>query len=155
MTFCCIPQNLGRWRIIQPSLSFWNQTENPETTLRGNCVQTNSLRCAQLGEEVDNIQRQNITGHGIAYIRSQQNMSQEIVAARLQCLGPDISRKMLAIIEIGRSKVEDEMLPYFQQALQVAHRAVFPTGKSDCPKARLAVLHRPLQSRHQERQVML
>jgi hypothetical protein len=137
----------GRSRIGLPSFSFWNQTENPETTL-SKSFQTNSLRCAK-GEEVDNMQRQNITGHGIACIRSQQNMSQEILAARLHYLGPHISRKMLAIIEIGRSKVEDEMLPYFQQALQVPIVRFFP------PEARFAACTAPLQNRHQDWQVML
>lgn len=62
---------------------------------------------------------QNVTGRGIAYVRSQQNLSQEILAARLQCDGLDISRQMLANIEIGRKRVEDIMLPYFQRALCV------------------------------------
>ena len=52
-------------------------------------------------------------------MRSEQNLSQETLAARLQCDGLDISRQMLANIEIGRKRVEDNMLPYFQRALGV------------------------------------
>lgn len=65
------------------------------------------------------MRRQNITGRGIAYVRSWQNLSQEALAARLQCDGLDISRQMLANIETGRKRVEDEMLPFFQRALRV------------------------------------
>jgi len=62
---------------------------------------------------------QNVTGRGIAYVRSQQNLSQDNLVARLQCAGLDISRDVLANIETGRKRVEDGMLPYFQRALGV------------------------------------
>ena len=61
----------------------------------------------------------NITGRGIAYVRSEQNLSQEILAARLQCEGLDISRDVLANIETGRAEVKDDFLPFFQRALGV------------------------------------
>jgi hypothetical protein len=92
------------------------------------------------------MQRQNITGRGIAYIRSQQNMSQEILTGRLQCLGLDINRKMLANIEVWRMKVKAEMLPYFQQALQVLTIRVFPP-KARQSEARLAARMLPPSSK--------
>jgi transcriptional regulator with XRE-family HTH domain len=61
----------------------------------------------------------NITGRGIAYVRSEQNLSQEILAAKLQCEGLDISRDVLANIETGRAEVKDDFLPFFQRALGV------------------------------------
>jgi transcriptional regulator with XRE-family HTH domain len=70
-------------------------------------------------EEGNRMRRQNVTGRGIAYVRSEQNLSQETLAARLQCDGLDLSRQMLANIESGRKRVEDDMLPYFQRALCV------------------------------------
>jgi transcriptional regulator with XRE-family HTH domain len=70
--------------------------------------------------------RWNVTGRGIAYERSQQNMSQETLVARLQCDGLDISRDVLANIETGRKRVGDFMLPYFQRALGVPITRFFP-----------------------------
>ena len=83
------------------------------------------------------MRKQNVTGRGIAYVRSEQNLSQEILAARLQCDGLDISRQMLANIEIGRKRVEDNMLPYFQRALGVPIARFFPQAVRDFD-ARLA-----------------
>jgi transcriptional regulator with XRE-family HTH domain len=83
------------------------------------------------------MRKQNVTGRGIAYVRSEQNLSQETLAARLQCDGLDISRQMLANIEIGRKRVEDEMLPYFQRALGVPIARFFPQAVRDFD-ARLA-----------------
>jgi transcriptional regulator with XRE-family HTH domain len=75
--------------------------------------------------------RQNVTGRWIAYVRSEQNMSQETLAAHLQCDGLDISRQMLANIESGRKRVEDSMLPYFQRALEVPIVRFFPQEVRD------------------------
>lgn len=65
------------------------------------------------------MRRQNVTGRGIAYVRSEQNMSQETLASKLQIRGVDISRQMLANIEVGRKEVKDWMLPHFQRVLRV------------------------------------
>jgi len=70
-------------------------------------------------EKGNGMGQQNVTGRGIAYVRSQQDLSQETLVARLQCDGLDINRQMLANMEIGRKRVEDYMLPYFQRALGV------------------------------------
>jgi len=75
--------------------------------------------------------RWNITGRGIAYVRSEQNMSQETLATKLQCDGLDISRDMLASIETGRKRVDDDMLPYFQRALDVPIVRFFPQEVRD------------------------
>jgi transcriptional regulator with XRE-family HTH domain len=73
----------------------------------------------------------NVTGRRIAYVRSEQNLSQEILAARLQCEGLDISREVLANIESGRTKVTDDYLPYFQRALRVPIVRFFPQDVQD------------------------
>ena len=65
------------------------------------------------------MRQRNVTGRGIAYVRSHQDLSQDNLVARLQCDGWDITRDVLANIEIGRTNVEDYMLPYFQRALGV------------------------------------
>jgi len=82
-------------------------------------------------EEGNGMRRQNVTGRGIAYVRSEQNLSQETLAAWLQCDGLDISRDMLANIETGRKRVEDGMLPYFQRALGVPIARFFSQAVRD------------------------
>jgi len=77
------------------------------------------------------MRQQNVTGRGIAYVRSQQNLSQDNLVARLQCDGLDISRDVLANIETGRKRVEDYMLPYFQRALDVPMARFFPQAVRD------------------------
>lgn len=71
--------------------------------------------------------QRNVTGRRIAYLRSEQNLSQEVLVARLQCEGLDISRDVLANIETGRTEVKDVLLPYFQRALRVQIMRLFPT----------------------------
>jgi len=77
------------------------------------------------------MQRRNITGRRIAYLRSEQNLSQEILVARLQCEGLDISRQVLANIESGRTGVKDDFIPYFQRALRVQIVRLFPKDAQD------------------------
>jgi transcriptional regulator with XRE-family HTH domain len=74
----------------------------------------------------DGKQQRNVTGRRIAYLRSEQNLSQEVLVARLQCEGLDISRDVLANIETGRTEVKDAVLPYFQRALRVQIVRLFP-----------------------------
>jgi transcriptional regulator with XRE-family HTH domain len=78
--------------------------------------------------EVGNGKHQrNFIGRRIAYLRSERNLSQEVLVARLQCEGLDISRDVLANIETGRTEVKDALLPYFQRALRVQIVRLFPT----------------------------
>lgn len=77
------------------------------------------------------MRQHNVTGRGIAYVRSQQNLSQDNLVARLQCDGLDISRDVLANIETGRKRVEDGMLPYFQRALGVPIARFFSQAVRD------------------------
>jgi transcriptional regulator with XRE-family HTH domain len=65
------------------------------------------------------MRRRNVTGRRLAYLRSEKNMSQDTLAARLQCEGLDISRDVLANIESGRTEVPDDYLRFFQKALCV------------------------------------
>ena len=65
------------------------------------------------------MRRRNVTGRRIAYLRSEQNMSQDMLIARLQLLGFDITRDVLANMESGRTRIDDDDLPYFQKALRV------------------------------------
>jgi transcriptional regulator with XRE-family HTH domain len=77
------------------------------------------------------MRRRNVTGRRVAYLRSEQNMTQDTLAARLQCEGLDISRVVLANIESGRTEVPDDYLPYFQKALRVSIVLLFSKEVQD------------------------
>jgi ribosome-binding protein aMBF1 (putative translation factor) len=82
-------------------------------------------------EKRKDTESRNDTGRQIAYLRSQQDLSQETLVARLQCGGLDITRDVLANIETGRTEVPDIFLPHFQRALGVSIIRFFPKEVRD------------------------
>lgn len=72
------------------------------------------------------MRRQNLIGSVVAKLRFERKWTQEILAARLQCQGVDVSRDMLANIESGRTKVTDEQIAGFQRAFGVRIILFFP-----------------------------
>jgi transcriptional regulator with XRE-family HTH domain len=70
--------------------------------------------------------RKNSTGRQVAYWRYQNKWTQKTLAARLQCLGFDISREMLANIEVGSRGVEDNWLVAFQRVFHIPIIRLFP-----------------------------
>jgi transcriptional regulator with XRE-family HTH domain len=78
-----------------------------------------------------NMRRQNVTGRRVAYLRSRRNWTQEILVARLQCAGFDISRQTLAKIELGLRKVSDEWLTGFQKVFGLPLIQFFPQEVQD------------------------
>lgn len=70
--------------------------------------------------------RKNITGRQVAYWRYQNQWTQATLAARLQCLGYNISREMVANIEVGLRGVEDNWLVAFQKVFHVPIIQLFP-----------------------------
>ena len=77
------------------------------------------------------MQRQNATGRRLAYLRSQRNWTQEILAARLQCRGYNISRQVVAKIELGLRGVSDIWLIGFQKAFDLPIIKFFPQEVQD------------------------
>jgi transcriptional regulator with XRE-family HTH domain len=65
------------------------------------------------------MRRRNVTGRRLAYLRSEQEMSQDTLAARLQCEGLDITRDVVANMECGRTEIPDDYLRFLQKALRV------------------------------------
>lgn len=82
-------------------------------------------------EKRKDMESRNATGRQIAYLRSQQNLSQENLVARLQIGGLDITRDVLANMETGRTEVPDIFLPHFQRALGVSIVLFFPKEVRD------------------------
>ena len=89
-----------------------------------------------------------IIGRAVAQLRSEQNWTQEILAARLQCEGFDISRQAVARIELGHTKVNEDCILGLQIVFRVQIIRLFPKNiqELDAKFARLAA-DQPLKSR--------
>ncbi|MBU6411382.1 MAG: hypothetical protein KGR98_13435 [Verrucomicrobia bacterium] len=83
------------------------------------------------------MRRKNITGRQVAYWRYQNKWTQETLAARLQCLGYDISRETVVKIELDLRGVEDNWLAGFQEVFGLPIIQFFPKEVRD-EDARLA-----------------
>lgn len=70
-------------------------------------------------------------GRSIARLRSERNWSQEFLATRLQCEGVDVSRDMLARIELGLTKVSDEVIMGLQRVFRIPIIRLFPKAVQD------------------------
>jgi transcriptional regulator with XRE-family HTH domain len=73
--------------------------------------------------------RLNTIGQAVGRLRYERGWTQDLLAARLQCQGADVSRQMLANIESGRTQVTDEHILAFQKVFRVPIVMLFP--KSD------------------------
>lgn len=73
----------------------------------------------------------NIIGPAVAKLRFERKWTQEILAARLQCQGTNVSRDMLANIESGRTQITDEHLIAFQKVFGVRLIRFFPKPVQD------------------------
>jgi transcriptional regulator with XRE-family HTH domain len=70
--------------------------------------------------------RKNIAGRQVAYWRSQKKWTQEILAAKLQASGVDITRLSVARIEYGILKVDDTVLAGLQRVFRRPIIQFFP-----------------------------
>lgn len=77
------------------------------------------------------MRRRNLIGRTISRLRSEQNWSQSDLATRLQLEGVDISRDMIARVELGLTKVSDELIEGLQRAFRVPIARLFPLYVQD------------------------
>ena len=75
--------------------------------------------------------RLNIIGQAVARLRFERGWTQDLLAARLQCQGADVSRQMLANIESGRTQVTDEHILAFQKVFKVRIVMLFPKSAQE------------------------
>ena len=68
----------------------------------------------------------NVIGSFLAKKRHELGLSQEIMAARLQREGVDVSRQMLANMESGRTQITDKHLIGFQKVFRTCLIRLFP-----------------------------
>jgi transcriptional regulator with XRE-family HTH domain len=72
------------------------------------------------------MQRRNVIGPLLAKLRHERGWNQELLAARLQREGVDVSREMLANIECGRTQVTDRHIMGLQRAFGMRIILLFP-----------------------------
>lgn len=72
------------------------------------------------------MRRRNCIGRDVARLRSEQNWTQKILAARLQCKGANVSRETLAKIELGHTKATDEFIIALQKVFRLPIIRLFP-----------------------------
>ncbi len=77
------------------------------------------------------MRRRNVIGRIVSRLRSERNWSQDVLAARLQCEGVDVSRDMLARIELGITKVSDEFILGLQRVFRIPIIQLFPQDVQD------------------------
>lgn len=70
--------------------------------------------------------RKIVVGRVMARLRSEQNWTQEILAARLQCEGVEISRQGVARIELGHAKVSEDVIVGLQKVFRLQIILLFP-----------------------------
>ena len=64
-------------------------------------------------------------GNNIRILREKANMTQEVLAAKLQLLGCDITRSAVAKIEVGQRHLYPDEVILIRQILKVSYEDIF------------------------------
>jgi transcriptional regulator with XRE-family HTH domain len=89
-----------------------------------------------------------IIGRRVVRLRFERNWTQEILAARLQCEGVNVSRLMVAKIELGYNKVNEDLILGLQKVFRVPIIQLFPKEIQDLDEIFAArTAGKPLKSR--------
>lgn len=64
-------------------------------------------------------------GNNIRILREKANMTQEVLAAKLQLLGCDITRSAVAKIEVGQRHLYPDEIILIKQILKVSYEDIF------------------------------
>ena len=64
-------------------------------------------------------------GNNIRILREKTNMTQEVLAAKLQLLGCDITRSAVAKIEVGQRHLYPDEIILIKQILKVSYEDIF------------------------------
>ena len=67
-------------------------------------------------------------GNNIRILREKANMTQEVLAAKLQLLGCDITRSAVAKIEVGQRHLYPDEVILIKRILNVRYEDIFDTG---------------------------
>jgi transcriptional regulator with XRE-family HTH domain len=74
---------------------------------------------------------ENVVGHNVARLRYEKGWTQNDLATRLQLVGCDVSRQIIAHIETGRCAVPDCEIVYFAHVFGVKVEELFPAEWRD------------------------
>lgn len=72
-----------------------------------------------------------IVGQNIRTLREQAGMTQELLAAKLQLRGCDITRSAVAKIEVGQRHLYPDEIALLKQILRVSYDDIF-AGTDEC-----------------------
>lgn len=64
-------------------------------------------------------------GNNIRVLREKANMTQEVLSAKLQLLGCDITRSAVAKIEVGQRHLYPDEIILIKQILKVSYEDIF------------------------------
>ena len=64
-------------------------------------------------------------GNNIRMLREKANMTQEVLSAKLQLLGCDITRSAVAKIEVGQRHLYPDEIILIKQILKVSYEDIF------------------------------
>ena len=67
-------------------------------------------------------------GNNIRILREKANMTQEVLSAKLQLLGCDITRSAVAKIEVGQRHLYPDEIILIKKILNVRYEDIFDTG---------------------------
>ena len=67
-------------------------------------------------------------GNNIRILREKANMTQEVLAAKLQLFGCDITRSAVAKIEVGQRHLYPDEVILIKRILSVRYEDIFDTG---------------------------
>ena len=67
-------------------------------------------------------------GNNIRILREKADMTQEVLAAKLQLLGCDITRSAVAKIEVGQRHLYPDEIILIKNILNVRYEDIFDTG---------------------------
>lgn len=74
-----------------------------------------------------NIETEKIIGQNIRRLREQAKLTQEMLSARLQIEGCDITRSALAKIEVGQRHLYPDEIILLKKILKVSFEEIFDT----------------------------
>ena len=66
-----------------------------------------------------------LVGDNIRKLREKSDMTQEVLAAKLQLLGCDITRSAVAKIEVGQRHLYPDEISLIKQILNVSYEEIF------------------------------
>lgn len=72
-----------------------------------------------------NIEFEKQMGRNIRHIREEKGMTQELLSAKLQLSGCDITRSAVAKIEVGQRHIYPDEIRYIRQILSTTYEELF------------------------------